>query len=269
MPCAIGAEALKVPPCQRLKKFAPFRSGKVRCVTVRATHAPSVDEQVSRRQALQGLAVLAASALGPPHAVAAGKSAEVGSYLPSAGTSGFSNFKPDKSKTPAIRSGVINAEDSYRFEVPSTYREVGVANIQSGNFCMPNCAEPWTEVIFADDKEGKIQLMVAPLQKLTPKANATIKDIGSIDSLVQSFGPYITGTNLEDEDVISKDILDVDGRTYYQYESYAPYGTNGTHQVARATTKGKCAFLFVSSASDKQWPKGEKHLRQALESFRV
>lgn len=35
--------------------------------------------------------------------------------------------------------------------------------------------------------------MVAPLQKLTPKANATIKDIGSIDSLVQSFGPYITG----------------------------------------------------------------------------
>ena len=38
-----------------------------------------------------------------------------------------------------------------------------------------------------------MQLMVAPLQKLTPKANATIKDIGSIDSLVQSFGPYITG----------------------------------------------------------------------------
>lgn len=48
------------------------------------------------------------------------------------------------------------------------------------------------------------------------------------------------GTNLEDEDVISKDILDVDGRTYYQYESYAPYGTNGTHQVARATTKVRC-----------------------------
>ena len=89
----------------------------------------------------------------------------------------------------ALRSGVINGEDSYRFEVPSSYREVGVANIQSGNFCMvmlfsklhillnhywlpllehafamvclpvqPNCGEPWTEVIFADDKEGKIQV---------------------------------------------------------------------------------------------------------------
>ncbi len=64
-----------------------------------------------------------------------------------------------------------------------------MANIQSGNFCMvstcftfqllqngllcicalsdvllpvqPNCAEPWTEVVFADDKEGKIQVQHA------------------------------------------------------------------------------------------------------------
>ena len=30
-----------------------------------------------------------------------------------------------------------------------------------GKTCMllqPNCAEPWTEVIFADDKEGKVQV---------------------------------------------------------------------------------------------------------------
>lgn len=98
----------------------------------------------------------------------------------------------------ALRSGVINAEDSYRFEVPSSYREVGVANIQSGNFCMvllfascmfrqitvwlplpehiynhstmssqPNCAEPWTEVIFADDKEGKIQVECCLFTSLT------------------------------------------------------------------------------------------------------
>lgn len=24
---------------------------------------------------------------------------------------------------------------------------------------------------------------------------------------------------------------------YYEYESYAPYGTNGSHQISRATTK--------------------------------
>ena len=123
---AAGTEALRIPACQRLKNFAPFRPGKVRCVTVRAAHAPSADETVSRRQALQGLAVLAASAFAPLQASAAGKSAEVGrqvrtpsvlarsihaghfqspflifcSYLPSAGASGFSDFKPDKSKTP-------------------------------------------------------------------------------------------------------------------------------------------------------------------------
>ena len=78
MPCAVGAEALKAPACQRLKQFAPFGFGKVRCTAVRAAHAPSADEQVSRRQALQGLAVLAASAFVPLQASAAGKSAEVG-----------------------------------------------------------------------------------------------------------------------------------------------------------------------------------------------
>lgn len=38
-----------------------------------------------------------------------------------------------------------------------------------------------------------LQLLALPLQKLTPKANASIQDVGTIDSLVQSFGPYITG----------------------------------------------------------------------------
>lgn len=75
---ATGAEALRVPALQRLKKFAPFRPGKARCVTVRAAQAPSADDTVSRRQALQGLAVLAAGALTPLQASAAGKSAEVG-----------------------------------------------------------------------------------------------------------------------------------------------------------------------------------------------
>ena len=82
MQSAVGAEALRVPACQRLKNYAPFRPGKVRCVTVRAAHVPSAEETVSRRQALQGLAVLAASALAPLQASAAGKSAEVGRHVP-------------------------------------------------------------------------------------------------------------------------------------------------------------------------------------------
>lgn len=78
MVCAIGAEALMVPACSKFKRFRPFRSAKARCPTVRAGQAPAVDEPVSRRQALQGLALLAAGATLPLQASAAGKSAEVG-----------------------------------------------------------------------------------------------------------------------------------------------------------------------------------------------
>ena len=57
----------------------------------------------------------------------------------------------------AIRSGVIRADDSYSFSLPPGFSEQPVANIQSGNFCMPKCGEPWTEVIFAGS-EGKVMV---------------------------------------------------------------------------------------------------------------
>lgn len=38
-----------------------------------------------------------------------------------------------------------------------------VANIQSGNYCQPRCAEPWTEVIFTDPAEGKVQVRGLPI----------------------------------------------------------------------------------------------------------
>ena len=127
-----------------------------------------------------------------------------------------------------------------------------------------------------------LQLLVAPLQKLTPKANATIKDIGTIESLVQSFGPYITGTssghmchdycvfdkciawnvaglfvgmamrliccrymtkqsclwtgtNLEDEDVLAKNVMDINGRTVMPFHSLCV-----TNQMAFVT--GHCVL---------------------------
>ena len=69
-----------------------------------------------------------------------------------------------------------------------------------------------------------MQLMVAPLQKLTPKANATIKDVGTIDSLVQSFGPYITGMSLSAVGALCCDPCVSDrkaffGHIFYQLQS--------------------------------------------------
>ena len=78
MVVATGAEALKTPSCSKLKSFVPFRPAKARCLTVRAAQAPVAEQPLSRRQALQGLAILAASAALPFEASAAGKTAEVG-----------------------------------------------------------------------------------------------------------------------------------------------------------------------------------------------
>lgn len=50
-----------------------------------------------------------------------------------------------------------------------------IANIQSGNFCMPRCDEPWTEVQFGSPTEGNIKLLVAPLFRLTRVKNATVR----------------------------------------------------------------------------------------------
>ena len=39
----------------------------------------------------------------------------------------------------AIRAGNIDMSQPYRFAVPPTWREGKIANIQSGNFCLPRC----------------------------------------------------------------------------------------------------------------------------------
>lgn len=136
----------------------------------------------------------------------------------------------------------MDKNNPYRFALPPTWREQQVANIQSGNYCQPRCAEPWTEVIFSDSTEGRAQvpplvanssqthqgctlfnavwspvcawsrqsfkwrclaqILVSPLLRLTNASEAKIEDIGPPAGLLNSLGSYITGTNLEEEDVV-------------------------------------------------------------------
>jgi len=63
-------------------------------------------------------------------------------------------FRPNSSKTPAIRAATVDPQHPYSFALPPSFSERQVANIASGNYCQPKCGEPWTEVIFADDKLG-------------------------------------------------------------------------------------------------------------------
>lgn len=74
------------------------------------------------------------------------------------------------------------------------------------------------ECVFADDVEGKAQIVVSPLVRLTNKPSAKITDIGSPEGVLESLGPFITGTYLDQEDVVAVGSKDVNGRTYYTYE---------------------------------------------------
>jgi hypothetical protein len=63
----------------------------------------------------------------------------------------------------------------------------------SGNYCQPKCAEPWIEVKFEDEIQGKVQVISSLLIRLTNKPNATIEDIGTPEELIASLGSFVTG----------------------------------------------------------------------------
>ncbi|GBF96037.1 hypothetical protein Rsub_08852 [Raphidocelis subcapitata] len=216
--------------------------------------------------------LLAPGAAAAAAAAAAGKleGTQVGSYLPPAGVEDFVLFVPDSKKTPAIRAGTVTPGAPYRFAMPPTWREAKVANILSGNYCQPRCAEPWIEVIFEGEAEGKAQVILAPLVRLTNRKGVKIEDIGPPEGIITSLGPFITGTYLDEEDIVSASSAPRDdGLTYYSYELNAAYGTNGPHTVSACTVKGDLALLFVVSANEKQWARNEGTLRKMVETFRA
>ncbi|KAK9832104.1 hypothetical protein WJX81_007290 [Elliptochloris bilobata] len=241
------------------------------------TSSNAADTSCSRREALKGGALLAAAltlstAAEPAHALPASKGAlpDVGRYLPAAGVEDFVEFIPPKGKTPAIRAGNIDMSEPYRFAVPPTWREGKIANIQSGNFCLPRCDEPWTEALYENPAEGKLTLIVSPLRRLISKTNATIRDVGPPETVLGSVGAFITGTSPpDDEDVERKEVREVDGRTYYMYELHASDSIDKPHSVSTITTKGDLAFLFIASATDKQWARSAPKLRKVVETFRA
>ncbi|KAL0428444.1 UNVERIFIED_CONTAM: PsbP domain-containing protein 6, chloroplastic [Sesamum latifolium] len=153
---------------------------------------------------------------------------------------------------------------------PATDMEqMRVANILSGNYCQPKCAEPWVEVKFEDEKQGKIQVVASPLIRLTNKPNAKIEDIGSPEKLIASLGPFVTGNTYDPDELVETSVEKRGDQTYYKYVLETPFALTGSHNLAKATAKGSTVVLFVASANDKQWQSSEKVLQAILESFEV
>jgi hypothetical protein len=114
----------------------------------------------------------------------------------------FLKLTDDKFHSPTTLGNV----EPYEFILPPTWKQLRVANILSGNYCQPKCAEPWVEVKFEDDKQGKVQVVASPLIRLTNRPNATIEDIGSPEKLISSLGPFVTGNTLEPEEIIETNV---------------------------------------------------------------
>lgn len=94
----------------------------------------------------------------------------------------------------------------YEFILPPTWKQTRVANILSGNYCQPKCAEPWVEVKFEDENEGKVQVVASPLIRLTNKPNATIEDIGSPEKVIASLGPFVTGNTFDSDELLESSV---------------------------------------------------------------
>ncbi|XP_028761453.1 psbP domain-containing protein 6, chloroplastic [Neltuma alba] len=221
-----------------------------------------------RREFLKGIALQALPLLLlKDSSPSLAKEVEVGSYLPpSPSDPSFVLFKASPKDTPALRAGNVQP---YQFILPPTWKQTRVANILSGNYCQPKCAEPWVEVKFEDDKQGKVQVVASPLIRLTNKPNASIEDIGSPDKVIASLGPFVTGNTLDPDELLETSVEKLADQTYYKYVLETPYALTGTHNLAKATAKGNTVVLFVASANDKQWPTSQKTLKAMLDSFQV
>ncbi|KAJ0980860.1 hypothetical protein J5N97_009115 [Dioscorea zingiberensis] len=218
-----------------------------------------------RRDFIGGIALVAALWREPQESEA--REVEVGSYLPPLPSDpSFVVFKASAKDTPALRAGNVQP---YEFILPPTWKQTRVANILSGNYCQPKCAEPWVEVKFEDEKQGKVQVVASPLIRLTNKPNATIEDIGSPEKVIASLGSFVTGNTFDPDELLETSIEKQGDQTYYTYVLETPFALTGSHNLAKATAKGNTVVLFVASANDKQWPSSQKTLKAMLESFQV
>lgn len=64
-----------------------------------------------------------------------------------------------------------------------------------------------------DPAEGRVQVLVSPLQRLTNQAQAPIEDVGTPEGILGSLGSYITGTYLDEEDVCPSHPMSSPART--------------------------------------------------------
>lgn len=59
------------------------------------------------------------------------------------------------------------------------------------------------QVIFSNPREGRAEVIVAPLERLTPVAKASMEQVGTPEGVLLAIGQFLTGNFLESEDIVS------------------------------------------------------------------
>lgn len=62
------------------------------------------------------------------------------------------------------------------------------------------------EVKFEDEKQGKVQVVASPLIRLTNKPNSSIEEIGSLEKLIASLGPFVTGNTYDPDELLEMSV---------------------------------------------------------------
>ncbi|KAM5546487.1 psbP domain-containing protein 4, chloroplastic [Rosa sericea] len=144
----------------------------------------------------------------------------------------------------------------YVFSVPQDWEEVPVSIADLGG----------TEIDlrFGSVKEGRLSVIVAPVLRFADNldGDATIEKIGRPETVINAFGPEVIGENVEGK-VMSINVVQDSGRTYYQYELEPP------HALITATAAGNRLYLFNVTGSGLQWKRHYKDLKKIADSFRV
>ncbi|CAI5988057.1 unnamed protein product [Closterium sp. NIES-64] len=246
-------------------KLSPRRL--TRAAASSASRDDDVNSQLDRRSVLLSMAAAALSPMVPvSEAFAITVPKQVGAFLPKSEDGEFVVFTPGMKDTPALRAGNVSP---YTFNIPPTWTQSRIANILSGNYCQPKCAEPWIEVKFEDPREGLLQVVASPMVRLTNKLELPIEEIGTPERIIAALGPFVTGDSYDPDEVVDTRIRKEGGQTYYEYYMETPYARSGAYNLASATAKGSTVLLLVISANDKQWASGEAKLRKMLKSFSV
>ncbi|GAB2270503.1 PsbP domain-containing protein 4, chloroplastic [Dionaea muscipula] len=144
----------------------------------------------------------------------------------------------------------------YSFSVPQGWVEVPVSIADLGG----------TEIDlrFANSKEGSLFVIVAPVLRFADNLGDDVKieKIGPPEKVISAFGPEVIGENVEGR-VLSMEVAEHSGRTYYQFELEPP------HILITATAAGNRLYLFNVTAGGLQWKRHYSDLKRIANSFRV